>query len=43
MATEQVYVGNRPFTWTADEVRKMFAPYGEVKACTIDAAGTRPG
>ena len=43
MATEQVYVGNLPFTCTADEVRTMFAPYSEVQACTIEATCTRPG
>jgi RNA recognition motif-containing protein len=30
-----IYVGNLPHTTTDDELRAMFAPYGEVKAATV--------
>jgi len=33
--TQKIYVGNLPFSATDDEVRTLFATYGEVLSCAL--------
>ena len=33
--TQKIYVGNLPFTATDEEVRALFATYGEVHSCAL--------
>ena len=32
---QRIYVGNLPFSATEDQVRQLFAPYGEVLSCSL--------
>lgn len=42
--TQRIYVGNLPYTSSEDEVRELFAQYGEVVSCAlpIDRETGRP-
>jgi RNA recognition motif-containing protein len=33
--SKKIYVGNLPYTATEEEVRALFAEYGQVQSCTL--------